>query len=38
MRVGDGAFVGASACVVSNVDPGLTVIGVPARPWSNHGK
>jgi sugar O-acyltransferase (sialic acid O-acetyltransferase NeuD family) len=38
MRVGDGAFVGASACVVSDVDPGLTVIGVPARPWSNHGK
>ena len=38
MRIGDGAFVGASACVISDVEPGLTVIGVPARPRSSHGK
>ncbi|MBQ0819618.1 acetyltransferase [Microvirga sp. HBU67558] len=38
MRVGDGAVVGAAACVISNVDPGLTVIGVPAKPRSSREK
>lgn len=32
LRVGHGAVVGGSACVVSDVEPGTTVVGVPARP------
>jgi sugar O-acyltransferase (sialic acid O-acetyltransferase NeuD family) len=32
ITVGRGAVVGAGACVVSDVAPGQTVIGVPARP------
>ena len=30
--IGDDAVVGAGACVTKSVDPGVTVVGVPARP------
>lgn len=32
LSVGTGAVVGGSACVVRDVPPGATVVGVPARP------
>ena len=32
LRVGRGAVVGGAACVVRDVEPGVTVVGVPARP------
>lgn len=32
IEVGDGATVGGAAVVVESVDPGLTVVGNPARP------
>jgi sugar O-acyltransferase (sialic acid O-acetyltransferase NeuD family) len=30
--IGDDAVVGAGACVTKSVDPGLTVVGIPAKP------
>jgi len=32
LRVGAGSFVGAGAVVIEDVDPGKTVVGIPARP------
>ena len=32
IRIGEGAIVGAGAVVVKDVDPGVVVAGVPARP------
>jgi len=32
IRIGDDGIVGAGACVVGDVAPGTTVVGVPARP------
>lgn len=33
ITVGDGAVVGMGAAAVRSVDAGITVVGVPARPW-----
>jgi sugar O-acyltransferase (sialic acid O-acetyltransferase NeuD family) len=35
VTIGADVMVGAGAAVVSNVEPGLTVVGVPARPIGN---
>ena len=35
VRIGDGAVVGAGAAVIGDVAPGMTVVGVPARPMKS---
>ncbi|RME84882.1 MAG: acetyltransferase [Caldilineae bacterium] len=30
--IGDGAIIGAGACVVKSIPPGVTAVGVPAKP------
>ena len=32
VRLGEGAVVGVGAAVVKDVEPGTTVVGVPAKP------
>ena len=32
LNIGDGAIVGAGACVTKDVAPGVTVVGIPAKP------
>jgi serine O-acetyltransferase len=32
VRIGDHAVIGANAVVTSDVEPGITVVGIPARP------
>ncbi len=34
LTIGDDAVIGAAACVVKPVPPGVTVVGVPAKPLS----
>jgi len=34
IRVGDGARIGANAVVLKDVEPGTTMVGIPARPIS----
>lgn len=34
--IGEGAVIGAGACVVKSVPPGQTVVGVPAKPIVRH--
>jgi acetyltransferase-like isoleucine patch superfamily enzyme len=32
LRIGDGAIIGAGACVTKSVESLTTVVGIPARP------
>lgn len=32
LRIGNRAIIGAGACVIHDVEPAITVVGVPARP------
>lgn len=34
-RIGKGATIGAGAVVVKDIPPGVTVIGIPAKPYKN---
>lgn len=36
VTIGDGARIGASSVVVGDVPPGVTVVGIPARPVAAH--
>ncbi len=36
IKVGDGAKIGAGSVVVKNVPPGITVVGIPAKPAGKH--
>ncbi len=38
LQVGTGATIGAAACVTGSVEPGLTVVGVPARSITEVGR
>jgi len=38
IRIGRGAKVGANAVVTTNVAPGMTVVGIPARPPAEHAR
>ena len=32
LHIGEGATVGSGAVVTKNVEPGVTVVGIPAKP------
>lgn len=38
LRVGPASIVGASACVVRDVEPSITVVGVPARAFGHNAE
>jgi serine O-acetyltransferase len=38
VRIGDGARIGANSVVLGDVDPGVLVIGSPARPLASPGR
>ena len=37
IEIGDGAVIGAGACVTKSVENGVTVVGIPARPIKGTG-